>query len=84
VFLVIALVAPSLIVFLRTNNAIYKYLIPGTNPAQGSTNVTITITPQDRANYNTAITIALKLGAVFIALFAVTTYYGINHTHPEH
>jgi hypothetical protein len=84
VFLVIALVAPSLIVFLRTNNAIYKYLIPGTNPAQGSTNVTITITPQDRANYNTAIIIALKLGAVFIVLFAVTTYYGINHTHPEH
>jgi hypothetical protein len=56
VFLVIGLVAPPVIVILQTDNTIYKYIVPDTNPAQGSTNVTITITPQDRANYDTAVT----------------------------
>jgi len=84
VFLVIALVVPPVLVILQTNNTIYKYIIPGINPTQGSTNITITITPQERANYNTAIYMAAIIGAVFIVLFAVTIFYGINHTHPEH
>ena len=84
VFLVVALVVPPAIVILQTNNTIYKYIIPGTTPVQGSTNITITITPKEQANYNTAIIIAAIIEVVFILLFAITIFYGINHTHPEH
>lgn len=84
VFLIIALIVPPAIVILQTNNTIYKYLIPGTNPAQGSTNITITISPQDRNNYNNAIFYAVIIEAVFIVLFAITVYFGVNHPHPTH
>ena len=84
VFLVIAFVVPPVLVILQTNNTIYKYIIPGTNPTQGSTNITIILTPKERENYNTAITFAAIIAVVFIVLFAITLYYGINHIHPEH
>jgi len=84
VFLVIALVVPPVIVILQTDNTIYKYIMPYVRPTQGSSNITITITPRERANYNNDIVIAAIIGIVFIILFAATVYYGINHTHPEH
>ncbi len=84
IFLVIGLVLPPVLVILQTNNTIYKYIIPGTSPTQESTNITITITPHDRANYNMAITIALIIAVIFIGLFSITLFYGINHMHPEH
>jgi hypothetical protein len=84
VFLAVALVVPPVLVILQTNNTVYKYIVPGTNPTQGSTNITITLTPQERYNYNNAIIAALTIAVVFIFLFAVTIYYGISHTHPEH
>jgi len=84
VFLVIALVVPPVIVILQTNNTIYKYIIPGNYPTQEANNITITITPQEQSNYNNAIIIAAILEVIFIVLFVVTIFYGINHTHPEH
>ena len=84
VFLIVALVVPPAIVILQTNNTIYKYIIPGTNPTQGSTNITITISPQERNNFNTAVFDAAIIEAVFIILFAVTIYFGVNHPHPDH
>jgi hypothetical protein len=84
VFLVVALAVPPALVILQTNNTAYKYIIPGTSPTQGSDNITITITPTERTNYNTAIDEAVVIGVVFIVLFAVTIFYGINHTHPKH
>ena len=84
VFLVVALVVPPAIILLQTNNTIYKYIVPFINPSQGTTNVTIVLTPQQQNDYTTALTAAMIIEAVFIVLFAVTIYYGINHTHPEH
>jgi len=84
VFLIIALVVPPLLVVLQTNNTIYKYIIPGTNPAQGSPSITITITPQERQSYSIVIITAAVIEVIFIILFVVTIYYGIKHTHPEH
>ncbi len=84
VFLVVALVVPPAIVILQTNNTIYKYIIPGNSPVQGATNITLTITPKDRSSYNNAILIAVIIEIVFIILFVVIMYTGINHTHPEH
>jgi hypothetical protein len=84
VFLVIAVVVPPVIVILEANNSIYKYIIPGTTPTQGSPTIQITLTNQERANFNTAIIIAAAIEVIFLALFIITIYNGINHTHPEH
>ena len=84
VFLVIALVVPPVIVILQESNTIYKYIIPGTSPTQGSGNITIIITPQAREHYYNAIIYAAIIAVIFIVLFAITTFYGINHTHPKH
>ena len=84
VFLVIALVVPPAIVLAQVNNTIYKYIIPGVYPTQGTTNITLILTPQQQQSYSTALTIALILEVIFVALFAVTLYYGYSHTHPEH
>jgi uncharacterized membrane protein YtjA (UPF0391 family) len=84
VFLVIALTIPPAIVILQTNNTIYKYIIPFITPTQGSTNVTITVTPQQRDSFNNAFIIAAIIEVIFIVLFAVTLYFGINHPHPSH
>ena len=84
VFLVVALVVPPVLVVLQTNGTIYKYIIPGTNPAQGSPTITITITPQERETYDMVIITAAIIEVVFIILFVITIYYGIRHTHPEH
>jgi cytochrome c oxidase assembly factor CtaG len=84
VLLVIALVVPPTIVVLAANNSIYKYIIPGTTPTQGSPTIQIPLTNQERTNFQMAIIIAAVLEVIFIALFITTIYYGINHTHPEH
>jgi hypothetical protein len=84
VFLVIALVVPPVLVVLQTNNTIYKYIIPGTNPTQGSPTITITITPQERETYDMVIITAAIIEVIFIISFVITIYYGIRHTHPEH
>ena len=84
VFLVLALVVPPVLIVLAANNTIYKYIVPYVNPTEGSNNITITLTSQERATYNTTLTVALILEAIFVVLFAITLYYGINHPHPEH
>jgi len=84
VFLIIALTIPPAIVVLSANNSIYKYIIPGTNPTQGSPTVQINLTNQERQSFQTAVIIAAVIEVIFLALFIVAIYYGFNHTHPEH
>lgn len=86
VFLVIALVVPPAIIVLQTlaTNPVYRYLVPGLTPVEGTTNVTIVLTHAQREMYDTAFIVAASLEIIFIALFVITMYYGINHTHPEH
>ena len=84
VFLIVALTVPPAIVVLSANNSIYKYIIPGTNPTQGSPTIQITLTNQERTNFTNAVIIAALIEVIFLALFIVAIYYGFNHTHPEH
>ena len=84
VFLALALIVPPVIVVLSASNTIYKYIVPGVNPVQGSPTITISITAQERANYVNSLIVAGVVAVVFLALFIVTMYNGINHTHPEH
>ena len=81
VFLIIALVIPPALVIVQTNNTIYKNIIPGIYPTQGTTNITITVTPQQRDN---AVIAGIKIETIFIVLFAITLYLGINHSHLGH
>lgn len=82
VFLVIALVVPPAFVVLSVNSTIYKYLIPGVTPTEGSP--TIRITNPDARSYTMTILTAALIEVIFIALFIVFLYIGINHTHPQH
>ncbi|MGO8805395.1 MAG: hypothetical protein ACLQO7_02160 [Candidatus Bathyarchaeia archaeon] len=84
VFLIIAVVVPPVIVILSANNSIYKYIIPGTNPTQGSPTMSITLTNQERTNFQNAVIIAAVIEVIFLASFITSIYYGINHTHPKH
>jgi len=84
VFLAIALIVPPAIVAVAANNSIYKYIVPGLNPTEGSPTIQITLTPQERANYNNSIIVAGVIEIVFLALFIIAMYNGIKHTHPGH
>ena len=78
-------VPPAIVVLAANNNSIYKYIIPGTTPTQGSpTGIQVTLTNQQRANFQNSVLTAAVIEVAFIAAFIVTIYYGIKHTHPEH
>ena len=85
VFLVVALVVPPVIVILQTNNTIYKYIIPGISPtARIIPTLQLQLLHRNVQTTITQIIVAAIIEVVFIILFAITIYYGINHTHPEH
>lgn len=67
VFLIIAVVVPPVIVILSANNSIYKYIIPGTNPTQGSPTMSITLTNQERTNFQNAVIIAAVIEVIFLS-----------------
>ena len=85
VFLVVALVVPPIILLLQADNDLDNYII-SQNPTghQTSGNVT-TLTPEElQENHNTIFIVVAAIEVIFVALFVVTLYYGINHPHPEH
>ena len=85
VFLVVALVVPPIIFVLQADKDLDNYII-SQNPMDYQTggNVT-TLTPAElQENHNNTFIIVAIIEAVFVSLFSVTLYYGINHPHPEH
>ncbi len=85
VFLVVALVVPPIILLLQADNDLDNYII-SQNPTGHQTggNVT-TLTPEElQENHNTIFIVVAAIEVIFVALFVVTLYYGINHPHPEH
>ena len=85
IFLIVALVAPPVILILQADNDLDNYIITQTpNGLQTSGNIT-TLTPAElQENHNTNLIIVAIIEVVFVSLFAVTLYYGLNHSHPEH
>lgn len=85
IFLVIALVAPPVILILQADNDLDNYIIAQTpNGLETSGNIT-TLTPAElQETHNTTLIIVAIIEVVFVSLFAVTLYYGLNHPHPEH
>ena len=82
VFLVIAVVAPVVLILLAENDP-NKWIIVQ-NPVGQQTNGNISIIPETQGIPQSTFAMAAIIATVFVSLFAVTVYYGMRHTHPEH
>jgi hypothetical protein len=82
VFLAVALIVPPVIFIMQADHDLDNLIIAGDN--QGlQTSGNITITDETSENHQTNIIIVSIIEVVFVVLFAVTLYYGINQPHPE-
>jgi len=81
VFLIVALVVPTVVLILQTQTLqeIVIQNIPG-----HETRYNVTTTEQILGTVNSVYAIVVAVETVFIVLFAITIYYGINHVHPTH
>jgi hypothetical protein len=78
--LAVALLAPPIIFILQANNDLYNFIITSNN--QGlQTSGNVTFTDQIGESHTTNIIIVAAIEAVFVPMFAVTLYFGINHPH---
>ncbi len=83
VFLAVALVVPPVILVLQADNDLDNYII-AQNPTSHQTSGNITVTPDEIAeNHQNNLIIIAVVEVVFVPLFVVTLYYGINHPHPH-
>ena len=83
VFLVVALVAPPIILILQADRDLDNYIVTQT-PNGLQTNGNITTTSQIEESHQATFILVLVIEVVFVSLFVVTLYYGINHPHPQH
>jgi len=84
IFLVVALVVPPLILVLQSDNDLDNYIIlQNPNGLQTNGNVTILTPDEIQENNGTAFILVAIIEVVFVILFALTLYVGINHTHPH-
>ncbi len=84
IFLIVALVVPPIVLIMQADHDLDNYTIVS-NPNGLQTNGNITLTPAElQENHNNTFIIVLIVEVVFVTLFAVTMFYGINHSHPKH
>jgi hypothetical protein len=83
VFLAVALIMPPLIFVLQADYDLDNLIVARDHPGL-VTSGNATITDETTENHSTNIIYAAIIEAVFVALFAVTLFYAINHPHPEH
>jgi uncharacterized membrane protein YtjA (UPF0391 family) len=83
IFLVVTLVVPPALLILQSDHDLDNF-ITAQNPNGLQTNVNITITDEIGENNQPTYAVAAIIEVVFIALFAVTLFYGLNHPHPEY
>ncbi len=84
VFLAIALVVPPIVFILQADHDLDNLIIVQDNQGLQTGN-NVTITDQTNESHTNNIILAAIIEAVFLPLFAVALYYGINHphAHPE-
>ena len=85
VFLAVALITPPIVLFWQADNDLDNYSRLINNPSQGTTGFNATFTDLNELNEShlNAYIIVLSVDSVFVILFAITLYYGINHYHGE-
>lgn len=82
VFLAVALLVPPLIFIMQADHDLDNLLITQ-NPNGLQTSGNVTITTETRESHQTNIIIVSIVEVVFVSLFAVTAYYGINQPRPK-
>ena len=78
VFLAVALIAPPIILIMQADSDLDNYIIARDNPGL-QTGGNITITDEISENHQTTFTIVAIIEVIFVILFVITLYYGINH-----
>ena len=78
VFLAVALIAPPIILILQADKDLDNYIIARDNPGL-QTGGNITITDETSENHQTTFMIVAIIEVIFVILFVITLYYGINH-----
>jgi hypothetical protein len=82
VFLAVALVAPPVILFLQADLDLNNLIIIRDDPSRVTIgNVTITEETQEQHQAN--IIIVALVEVIFVLLFVITIYFGINQVAPE-
>ncbi len=79
VFLAVAIVVPTVIFALQAQSD----LIVIQNPTGIVTGGNVTLQQVQASHFNNLV-IVLIIELVFVPLFIVTMYFGINHMHPTH
>jgi hypothetical protein len=82
IFLAVALIVPPLIFILQADHDLDNMIVIRDNPGL-ATSGNATITDETTENHNTNIIYAAIIALVFVLLFVVTLFYGINHPHPH-
>jgi hypothetical protein len=78
VFLAVALIAPPIILIMQADSDLDNYIISRDNPGL-QTSGNVTIIDEINENHQTTFTIVAIIEVIFVILFAVTLYFGINH-----
>lgn len=82
VFLAVALVAPPIILIYNASSDFNALIAERNNPSQGTGGNT-TFTEQLNGRRSTIYLIVAVIEAVFVILFLITAWIGINHYHGE-
>jgi hypothetical protein len=82
VFLAVALIVPPLIFIMQADNDLDNLIITQ-NPNALQTSGNVTITDETRESHQTNIIIVSIVEVVFVSLFAIAAYYGINQPRPK-
>ena len=82
IFLAVALIAPPVILLIQADQDLDNIVVVQNNPAL-ATSGNITLSQETNENHQTNTTIIIVLEVVFVILFVVTMYYGINQARPE-
>jgi uncharacterized membrane protein YozB (DUF420 family) len=82
IFLAVALIVPPLIFILQADHDLDNRIVIRDNPGL-ATSGNATITDETIENHNTNIIYAAIIALVFVILFVVALFYGINHPHPH-
>jgi len=80
--LAVALIVPPLIFILQADHDLDNMIVIRDNPGL-ATSGNATITDETIENHNTNIIYAAIIALVFVILFVVALFYGINHPHPH-
>ena len=84
VFLAIALVAPPVLLVLQADKDYDNYITTRNQPGIATSGNATSAIYEMHEDVQSAFTLILVIDAIFVTLFAVTIWFGINHTHPKH